>query len=306
MSSTVAASASALPEGITDANYKPNPGQLGNLTMIQQHALEKFRKELEAEGYLAEGEPRRDDATLLRFLRARKFDVPKAKEMFINNEKWRKEFDVEDIVKNFQFPERATVNKYYPQYYHKHDKDGRPIYIERLGMLDLKALRAATTTDRQIKHFVLEYERFLDERLPACSAAAGHPVETSCTILDLHNASISSFWQVKDYVQRCTDITQNRYPECMGKFYIINSPYMFRTVWSVVKGWLDPVTVAKINILGGPNEYQKVLLEQISPDCLPKEFGGVCECPGGCSNSDAGPWNKGTVETESGGQVLSA
>ncbi|KAJ6579542.1 CRAL-TRIO domain-containing protein [Mycena vulgaris] len=304
----VAASASALPEGITDPNYKPLPGRLGNLTVIQQHALEKFKKELKDEGYYTEGEPRMSDATMLRFLRARKFDVAKAKEMFIANEKWRKDFGVDDIVKNFEFPELPIVDKYYPQYYHKNDKDGRPVYVERLGLLDLKALYAATTQERQIKRLVLEYEKFLTERLPACSAAAGHPVETSCTILDLHNVSLSNFYRVKDYVMQASSIGQDRYPECMGKFYIINAPFMFSTVWSFIKPWLDEVTVAKIDIVG--SAYKDKLLAQIDAENLPKEFGGTCSCPGGCSLSDAGPWNPAggskAVETESGGKVLSA
>lgn len=59
-----AATASALPDGITDPNYKPAPGRLGNLTVIQQHALEKFKKELIAEGVFVE--ERMDDAFLLR------------------------------------------------------------------------------------------------------------------------------------------------------------------------------------------------------------------------------------------------
>jgi len=304
---TVAARASAIPEGITDPNYKPLPGRLGNLTVIQQHALEKIKKELMDEGYYIEGEPRMSDATMLRFLRARKFDVPKAKEMFIDNEKWRKEFGVEDIVENFDFPELSVVDKYYPQYYHKNDKDDRPVYIERLGFLDLKALYAATTPERQLKRLVLEYEKFLYERLPACSAAAGHPVETSCTILDLQNVSLSNFYRVKDYVMQASSIGQNRYPECMGKFYIINAPFMFSTVWSLVKGWLDPVTVAKISILG--SNYKPALLAQIDAENLPKEFGGTCSCPSGCSLSDAGPWNPAggkVVESEGGAKVLSA
>ncbi|KAJ7123164.1 CRAL-TRIO domain-containing protein [Mycena epipterygia] len=304
---SVAASASALPEGITDPNYKPLPGRLGNLTVIQQHSLEKLKKELKEEGYYIEGEPRMSDATMLRFLRARKFDVPKAKEMFINNEKWRKEMDVDGIVKNFEFPELPIVDKYYPQYYHKSDKDGRPVYIERLGQLDLKQLYAATTQERQIKRLILEYEKFLTERLPACSAAAGHPVETSCTILDLHNVSLSNFYRVKDYVLQASSIGQDRYPECMGKFYIINAPFMFSTVWGFIKPWLDEVTVAKIDIIG--SGYKDKLLAQINAEDLPKEFGGKCSCPGGCSLSDAGPWNpaggKKVVETESGGKVLS-
>lgn len=63
---SVAASASALPEGITDPNYKPLPGRLGNLTVIQQHSLEKLKKELKEEGYYIEGESRMSDATMLR------------------------------------------------------------------------------------------------------------------------------------------------------------------------------------------------------------------------------------------------
>ncbi|KAJ7122339.1 CRAL-TRIO domain-containing protein [Mycena epipterygia] len=304
LDSKVAASASALPEGITDPNYKPLPGRLGNLSVIQQHSLEKLKKELIVAEYYIEGEPRMSDVTLLRFLRARKFDVAKAKEMFIANENWRKEFGVDDIVENFEFPELSIVNKYYPQYYHKNDKDGRPVYIQRLGQLDLEALDAATTQERQLKRFVSEYEKFLDERLPACSAVAGHPVETSCSILDLQNVSLRNFYRVKDYVQKASAIGQDRYPECMGKFYIINAPFMFSTVWSFVKPWLDEVTVAKIDIIG--SGYKDKLLAQIDTANLPREFGGTCSCPGGCSFSDAGPWNPaGGQESESGGKVLS-
>ncbi|KAJ7728470.1 CRAL-TRIO domain-containing protein [Mycena metata] len=245
-----------------DPPYIPLPGRLGNLTVIQQHSLDKFKKELVDEQVYIEGEQRMSDATLLRFLRARKFDVPKAKEMFLSNEQWRKDFGVEDIVKNFEFPELAEVDRYYPQYYHKNDKDGRPIYIQRLGMLDLQALYAVTTQERQLKRFVLEYEKFVRDRLPA------------------------NFYRVKDYVSQATSIGQNRYPECMGKFYIINAPFMFSTVWSFIKPWLDEVTVAKIDIIGS-----NYMLAQIDAENLPKEFGGKCNCPGGCSLSDAGPWN---------------
>ena len=82
-----------------------------------------------------------------------------------------------------------------------------------------------------------------------------------------------------------------KYPETMGKFYIINAPWGFSTVWSAVKGWLDPVTVAKIDVCS--SDYQKKLLDQIPAENLPKEYGGSCTCEGSCSLSDAGPWNDG-------------
>ena len=174
--------------------------------------------------------------------------------------------------------------------HHRIVQDGRPIYIERLGKLDIKALYAITTQERQLQRLVFEYEKFINSRLPACSEAVGHPVETSCTILDLHNVSLSNFYRVKDYVSQASSIGQNRYPECMGKFYIINAPYLFSGVWALVKPWLDEVTVAKINILG--SNYKDELLKQIPAENLPKDFGGKCDCGGvGCSLSDAGPWN---------------
>ncbi|KAF8075951.1 CRAL-TRIO domain-containing protein [Lyophyllum atratum] len=275
-----AASASPMPAGVTDPNYKPLPGRLGNLTVTQQHALEKFKKELIEDGIFVE--ERMDDAVLLRFLRARKFDVAKAKEMLVSAEDWRKKFGVDDIIKTFDFKEKEEVDKYYPQYYHKTDKDGRPLYIEQLGKLDIKALYAATTEERLLQRLVAEYERFIAHRLPACSQTVGHPVETSCTILDLRNVSLSNFYYPPQSVR-------TRYPECMGKFYIINAPWAFSAVWAVIKPWLDEVTVSKVDILG--SGYKATLLKQIPLENLPKEFGGTCDCAGGCSLSDAGPWN---------------
>ena len=172
-------------------------------------------------------------------------------------------------------------------------QDGRPIYIEQLGKLDIKALYSVTTPERQLQRLVYEYEKFLTDRLPACSLAVGHPVETSCTILDLKGVSLTNFYRVKDYVMQATSIGQDRYPECMGKFYIINAPWAFSAVWSVVKPWLDEVTVAKIDILGAG--YKDILLKQIPEENLPKELGGTCACSGGCSLSDAGPWNPSQV-----------
>ena len=66
---------------------------------------------------------------------------------------------------------------------------------------------------------MVEYEKFLRERLPVCTALQndGERVETSCTIMDLNGVGISQFWKVKNYVQQAASIGQDRYPETMGK-----------------------------------------------------------------------------------------
>ncbi|GAA5871907.1 hypothetical protein JCM8547_003301 [Rhodosporidiobolus lusitaniae] len=266
--------------------YTPLPGHPGNLSQEQKAALQQFKEELAAEGYYDSA--KHDDATLLRFLRARKFDIPKAKLMWIDTQKWKQSFKVDELYETFDYKEKAAVDKLYPRFYHKTDKDGRPLYIEQLGKLDLNELYKVTTPERQMQSLVVEYEKFQRDRLPICSELAGHLIETSCTVMDLKGVGLSSFWKVKNYVQEASAISQNNYPETMGRFYVINAPWGFSTVWSLVKGWLDEATVAKIHILG--SSYKDDLLKQVPADSLPAFLGGACNCPGGCSLSDAGPW----------------
>jgi hypothetical protein len=171
-----------------------------------------------------------------------------------------------------------------------HPQDGRPVYIEQLGGIDLTAMYKITTAERMLTNLAVEYERLADPRLPACSRKAGNLLETCCTIMDLKGVGLTKAPQVYSYIKQASGLSQNYYPERLGKLYLINAPWGFSTVWSVVKGWLDPVTVQKIFVLGGG--YQKDLLAQVPAENLPKEFGGSCECAGGCQLSDMGPWRE--------------
>ncbi|KAI5816607.1 putative phosphatidylinositol transporter [Pyronema omphalodes] len=268
-------------------NPESGAGHPGHTTPEQDELVAQLRKELEADGFTE----RLDTLTLLRFLRARKFDVALAKKMYTDCEAWRKEFKVDDLVRDFTFVEKPQVFEYYPQYYHKIDKDGRPVYIEKLGKINLNTIKTITTEERLIQNLVVEYERLANPRLPACSRKAGKLLETSCTIMDIGGVGIQSMYSATEFLKKVSAISQNYYPERLGKLYIINAPWTFSTIWNGIKVFLDPVTVSKIKILKGPSEYEAVLKEQIPAENLPKEFGGSCECPGGCQLADAGPWN---------------
>jgi len=261
-------------------------GHPGHTTPEQDAQVFQLRSMLEAMGYT----DRLDTLTMLRFLRARKFNVEAAKTMFVECEKWRQEFGTDDLVRNFVYTEKPQVFEYYPQYYHKTDKDGRPVYIENLGKIDINALYKITTGERMLQNLVCEYEKLADPRLPACSRKAGKLLETCCTIMDLKGVGITNVPSVYGYLRQASAISQNYYPERLGKLYLINAPWGFSSVFSVVRGFLDPVTVEKIHVLG--NNYRKELLDQVPAENLPVEFGGTCDCEGGCRLSDMGPWKE--------------
>lgn len=69
---------------------------MGDMSEEQERALEEFRKYIKENNIT--DHPQYDDYYLLRFLRARKFDMDKTKLMFNNFIEWRRENDVDNII----------------------------------------------------------------------------------------------------------------------------------------------------------------------------------------------------------------
>ncbi|KAL5666702.1 hypothetical protein ACJX0J_026810, partial [Zea mays] len=136
------------------------------------------------------------------------------------------------VAKDFVFEELDDVLRYYPQGYHGVDRESRPVYIEKLGMVDPNKLMQITSVDRYIKYHVQEFERAFRERTCAPDA------------------------------EDCSDY----YPETLHQMFVVNAGSGFKWIWNSVKGFLDPKTSSKIHVLG--LNYQSMLLEVIDSSCF--------------------------------------
>ncbi|GKU86061.1 hypothetical protein SLEP1_g639 [Rubroshorea leprosula] len=256
----------------------------------EEEAVNAFRQELIAKDLLPASHD--DYHTMLRFLKSRKFDVDKTLHMWAEMLNWRKEYGVDSTIQDFVYKEFEEVQRCYPHGYHGVDKEGRPVYIERLGKIDPVKLMNVTTVDRFLRYHVQGFEKTFMEKFPACSIVAKRHIDSTTTILDVQGLNWISFGKAAhDLVMRMQKIDGDNYPETLHQMYIVNAGNGFKLLWNTAKSFLDPRTTAKIHVLG--NKFHNKLLDIIDASQLPEFLGGTCSCPndGGCLRSGKGPWN---------------
>ncbi|EOA39901.1 hypothetical protein CARUB_v10008581mg [Capsella rubella] len=258
----------------------------------EESVVLEFRRKLLERDLLP---PRHDEYhTLLRFLKARDLNIDKTIQMWEEMLRWRLEYGTDTILEDFDFEELEEVLQYYPQGYHGVDKEGRPVYIERLGKAHPAKLMRITTIDRYLKYHVQEFERALLEKFPACSIAAKRRICSTTTILDVQGLGIKNFTPTAaNLVAAMSKIDNSYYPETLHRMYIVNAGTGFKKMlWPAAQKFLDAKTIAKIHVLE-PKSLSK-LHEVIDSSQLPEFLGGSCSCFGdgrGCLRSNKGPWN---------------
>ncbi|KAF9580763.1 cytosolic factor, phosphatidylinositol/phosphatidylcholine transfer protein [Lunasporangiospora selenospora] len=261
-----------------------------------------------------------DDGELMRFIVARSYDLPAAKTQLLASLEWRKTNKVDDLpvpgsnnangvmyaVRGWHSVPDANIEAGQPnvpehavrlQKYmggsclHKWDKAGRPIYIERMGQHNVKGLAKNVTTPELVDYHIRCSEFVHQTIMPECEERFGvedgvidkETVIFDCTGMGFHQLHMEGL----NMLRSLTDMDQKAYPERLGKLFIVNSPYVFVKVYSMIKKWLDPGVIEKIHILG--KDYKDVLLEHIDSENLPDFLGGACTCghmPGGCVPSE--------------------
>lgn len=259
--------------------------------------LKEFREQLVQHDLICDGDTiGTDDETLLRFLRARNFNLDKTLAMWRNCQEWRNTVEGRGIdelyreIDPFDYPERDIVFESWPLYFHKLDKEGHPINLHHFGGIDFTKLEGKMSMERFWQTVLVNCEALPREVLPAAAQAAGKPILGTCVVVDLLGFGLGQFWQMKDFARSSFQVSQDYFPETVARLAIVNAPRGFATIWNVMKPWIAKETAQKVTIMG--SDYKHKLLEFIDADSLPAILGGTCTCAGlgGCMKSSAGPW----------------
>ncbi len=180
------------------------------------------------------------DGLILRFLRARKWNVKAAFSMTTECLKWRKEFGVRKLMVEGERAFSPVTLVSGESFFWKHDKQRRPVIVMR-GRLH----RPSAQSPKDMMFFSV-YQMEMGRRLLQPG------VDKVCLLFDLSGGSISNFDLAS--IRFIVQTLQDYYPECLGKCLIVNAPWFFWGCWRVIRPWLDPAVVEKVEFVSGPEK----------------------------------------------------
>uniref|UniRef100_A0A3B4A7L5 Uncharacterized protein n=1 Tax=Periophthalmus magnuspinnatus TaxID=409849 RepID=A0A3B4A7L5_9GOBI len=254
-----------------DADYIKR--YLGDLTPLQESCLIRLRKWLQE---THKGKIPKDEH-ILRFLRARDFNIDKAREILCQSLTWRKQHQVDYLLETWTSPQ--VLQDFYTGGWHHHDRDGRPLYILRLGHMDTKGLVRALGEESLLRHVLSINEEGL-RRCEENTKVFGRPISCWTCLVDLEGLNMRHLWRpgVKALL-RIIEVVEANYPETLGRLLILRAPRVFPVLWTLVSPFIDENTRKKFLIYAG-NDYQGPggLVDYIDKEIIPDFLGGECMC----------------------------
>ncbi|KAF5872778.1 putative sec14 cytosolic factor protein [Botrytis fragariae] len=275
-------------------------GHLGHLTTEEEAALNNFKVVCAEKGLYEPGngsdEPAsHEDATLLRFLRARRFVVLDALKQFSDTEEWRKENELDQLYETIDLEHYEETRRLYPQWTGRRDRRGIPVYVFEVSYLTGKRMSAyeksavdthtktkqdGKTSGKLLRLFAL-YENLTRFVMPLCTVLTDRdhprtPITQSNNIVDISGVGLKQFWNLRGHMQDASTLATAHYPETLDRIFVIGAPSFFPTVWGWIKKWFDPITTSKIFIISH-NDVKSTLEAFIEPRNIPKKYGGELE-----------------------------
>ncbi|XP_004071587.1 SEC14-like protein 1 [Oryzias latipes] len=259
------------PDDKLDADYIRR--YLGDLTPLQESCLIRLRQWLQEthKGKIPK------DQHVLRFLRARDFNMDKAREFLCQSLTWRKQHQVDFLLDTWERPQ--LLQDFFTGAWHHHDRDGRPLYVLRLGQMDTKGLVRALGEEVLLRQVLSLNEEGL-RRCEENTRVFGRPISCWTCLMDLDGLNMRHMWRpgVKALL-RIIEVVEANYPETLGRLLIVRAPRVFPVLWTLVSPLIDENSRKKFLVYAG-NDYQGPggLVDYIDREIIPDFLGGACLC----------------------------
>ncbi|KAL6525267.1 Patellin-3 [Orobanche minor] len=218
----------------------------------------------------------RSDVILLKFLRARDFKPKESFAMLKNTLTWRRDFNVDELVKEDLGDDLEKV-----VFMHGYDKEGHPVCYNVYGEFQNKELYARTFGDEEKRNKFLRWRiQFLERSIRKLDFSPGG-INTIFQISDLKNSPGPGKRDLRIATKQALQMLQDNYPEFVAKQVFVNVPWWYLAFYTMMSPFLTQRTKSKF-IFTGPTKTPDTLFKYISPEQVPTQYGGLsvdfCEC----------------------------
>ncbi|CAL8144984.1 unnamed protein product [Orchesella dallaii] len=228
-----------------------------HITEDEVSSLQKFKKIV--------SDLNLDDGVLIRFLRARDYNIDIAEQMLRYAVQWRKEMDLDNYsLKRWNFPTHFYSALKYR--YFGRDYEGAPISWLFIGTWALKQMVENEDLEQLRRYFYSVMEQGLQQTI-ICDSPGNVVVDmeglsyTQAT----HMPSLKFFYMIFQTFEHC-------YPETMKSILIINAPWIFSFCFNFVKGIMVQRTLAKVKIFRSKEDWHADFLKRFPRESIVPEL----------------------------------
>ncbi|KAG0412927.1 hypothetical protein HPB47_009926 [Ixodes persulcatus] len=224
-------------------------GHVGDLSDLQQQALDQLKDRIQdiwKEEFT--------DYFLLRWLRAREFDISKAESMLRQNQKWRRENNIDSLLETYKIPE--ALKPFIPGLL-------RCLTKEQMLMVSVAYLEQCAAEGRR-----------QSEKL-------GRIVGTGTVLGDYEHLSLSQVCslEVLEFMRKLIGVYESNYPETLERCFLVNTPSFFPYAWKLLLPFMSEKTAGKMQIFSYEG-WKPVLFKYVDPSAIPVHWGGQLMGPG--------------------------
>ena len=188
--------------------------------------------------------------TLVTFVRGYAYRVDWAEASFAYLDrclKWRRQMDCARIL-DAPPPDRARMERYCAAGPIGFDADGHVVEYQGIGSCPPDELLQHFDEALFIRHACYSRE-CMRLYASANSAARGRRLYKVVSVLDLAGFGMGHM-KILNLLKTYNALFAWHYPESIAKFVVINAPLPFTAAWRVIKGFMHPITVQKVHIVG--------------------------------------------------------
>lgn len=202
------------------------------------------------------------DTVVLRFMRARKWDVKRALGMFAGCVKWRLDNKVEALLEAGDEGNAAEITKFLEQ------QESGKTYAFGASKIELPSFYIHVR-----KHFTKgqppeTMHKYIPYAMESFRLLLVPPNDKVILFFDLNKFGLSNMdWGALLYVVKCLEAY---FPESLHTLVIYKAPWIFSGIWKILSPLLDPVVRSKVVFMSKPEECAHLL----PADRLIAELGG--------------------------------